>query len=145
MPIPSRIGVAGQRKGNTRPTYRKTTSILATLLHYDYHAPVVSSTADLLRLSKSTVSIPLPSALLRIAQPKSDIAPSLRSHGEWIATDIWQSEVADPPTLEATMQIITDRPQALTAIRTDLGAILAVKIQMTTLWFDDTIKARHGC
>jgi len=33
------------------------------------------------------------------------------SHGEWIATTLWQSEVADPPTLEATMQIITDRPK----------------------------------
>ena len=42
MPIPSRTGVAGQRKGNTLPMYRKAASILATLLHYDYHAPVVS-------------------------------------------------------------------------------------------------------
>src|SRR6202046_1568478 len=36
---------------------------------------------------------------------------------------LWQSEVAHPPTLEATMQIVVDRPQAPTAIRTDLGAI----------------------
>src|ERR1700733_10692926 len=36
---------------------------------------------------------------------------------------LWQSEVAHPPTLEATMQIVVDRPQAPTAIRTDLCAI----------------------
>src|SRR5260370_41224372 len=57
---------------------------------------------------------------------------------------LWQSEVADPPTLEATMQIITDRPQALTAIRTDLGAIfISLELSRST-WLITSLSPGGG-
>src|ERR1700719_3498453 len=46
-----------------------------------------------------------------------------RSHGEVDSDRHFGSVRLLPPTLEATMQTVADRPEAPTAIRTDLGAI----------------------
>src|SRR5438477_10606071 len=57
---------------------------------------------------------------------------------------LWQSEVADPPTLEATMQIVTDRPQAPTAIRTDLGAIFVSLELSRSSWLITSLSPGGG-
>src|ERR1700722_11943701 len=57
---------------------------------------------------------------------------------------LWQSEVAHPPTLEATMQIVVDRPQAPTAIRTDLGAIfISLELSRST-WLITSLSPGGG-
>src|SRR6476659_2764151 len=53
-------------------------------------------------------------------------------------------EVADPPTLEATMQIITDRPHAPTAIRTDLGSIFVSLELSRSTWLITSLSPGGG-
>jgi hypothetical protein len=43
--------------------------------------------------------------------------------GRWIATGALAESEVRSPTLETTMQIVADRPEAPNAIRTNLGAI----------------------
>src|SRR5512132_4296135 len=58
---------------------------------------------------------------------------------------LWQSEVGStPPTLEATMQIVADRSQAPTAIRTDLGAIfISLELSRST-WMITSLSPGGG-
>src|SRR4249920_76959 len=70
-------------------------------------------------------------------------APS-RSYGEWIAAGAWQSEVAYPPTLEATMQVAVDRPEAPSAIRTDLGAIFVSLELSRSTWLITSLSPGGG-
>src|SRR4029077_4916144 len=61
----------------------------------------------------------------------------------WRST-LWQSEVAYRPTLEVTMQIAADRPQASTAIRTDLGAIFVSLELSRSTWLITSLSPGGG-
>src|SRR5580698_7238589 len=55
-----------------------------------------------------------------------------------------QGEVATRLTLEATMQIVTDRSQAPTAIRTDLGAIFVSLELSRSTWLVTSLSPGGG-
>ena len=64
--------------------------------------------------------------------------------GKWKRPTLWQSEVEHPPTLEATMQVVPDRPRALTAIRTDLGAIFVSLELSRSTWMITSLSPGGG-
>jgi hypothetical protein len=63
--------------------------------------------------------------------------------GVWLATALLESEVADPPTLEATMPEDAPRP-AQAAIRTDLGAIFVSMELSRRAWLITSLSPRGG-
>ena len=64
--------------------------------------------------------------------------------GKWKRPTLWQSEVEHPPTLEATMQVVPDRPRTLTAIRTDLGAIFVSLELSRSTWMITSLSPGGG-
>jgi hypothetical protein len=67
-----------------------------------------------------------------------------RSHGE-VDSDRHTGRVRVlPPTLEATMQTVADRPEAATAIRTDLGAIFVSLELSRSTWLITSLSPGGG-
>ena len=67
-----------------------------------------------------------------------------RSHGE-VDSDRHSGRVRLlPPTLEATMQTVADRPEAPTAIRTDLGAIFVSLELSRSTWLITSLSPGGG-
>src|SRR5437660_8432054 len=67
-----------------------------------------------------------------------------RSHGEVDSDRHFGKGRLLPPTLEATMQTVADRPEAPTAIRTDLGAIfVALELRRST-WLITSLSPGGG-
>src|SRR6266850_1577683 len=62
--------------------------------------------------------------------------------GRWIATGALAELL--PPTLEATMQTVADRPEAPTAIRTDLGAIFVSLELSRSTWLITSLSPGGG-
>jgi transposase len=56
----------------------------------------------------------------------------------------WQSEVANPPTLETIMQSVAARPEALSAIRSDLGAIFVSLELSRSTWLITSLSPGGG-
>ena len=69
-----------------------------------------------------------------------------RSHGEWVATDDFSRMRLLPESLfwRRPMQIVTDRPQAPTAIRTDLGAIFVSLELSRSTWLVTSLSPGGG-
>src|SRR3979411_1763284 len=82
-----------------------------------------------------------------IAMSPSACTPSWfesRSHGE-VDSDRHSGRVRLlPPTLEATMQTVADRPEAPTAIRTDLGAIFVSLELSRSTWLITSLSPGGG-
>ena len=67
-----------------------------------------------------------------------------RSHGE-VDSDRYSGRVRLlPPTLEATMQTVADRPEAPTAIRSDLGAIFVSLELSRSTWLITSLSPGGG-
>src|SRR5665648_199575 len=67
-----------------------------------------------------------------------------RSHGE-VDSDRHSGRVRLlPPTLEATMQTVSDRPEAPTAIHTDLGAIFVSLELSRSTWLITSLSPGGG-
>src|SRR5664280_3359263 len=67
-----------------------------------------------------------------------------RSHGE-VESDRHSGRVRLlPPTLEATMQTVSDRPEAPTAIHTDLGAIFVSLELSRSTWLITSLSPDGG-
>ena len=64
--------------------------------------------------------------------------------GRWIATGHFGRVRLLPPTLEATMQTVADRPEAPTAIRTDLGAIFVSLELSRSTWLITSLSPGGG-
>jgi transposase len=67
-----------------------------------------------------------------------------RSHGEVDSDRHFGRVKLLPPTLEATMQTVTDRPEAPTAIRTDLGAIFVSLELSRSTWLMTSLSPGGG-
>ena len=67
-----------------------------------------------------------------------------RSHGEVDSDRHFGRVTLLPPTLEATMQTVADRPEAPTAIRTDLGAIFVSLELSRSTWLITSLSPGGG-
>src|SRR6476660_6433869 len=67
-----------------------------------------------------------------------------RSHGEVDSDRHFGRVRLLPPTLEATMQTVADRPEAPTAIRTDLGAIFVSLELSRSTWLITSLSPGGG-
>ena len=64
--------------------------------------------------------------------------------GRWIATGALAESEVRSPTLETTMQIVADRPEAPNAIRTNLGAILISLESSRSKWLITSLSPEGG-